>query len=182
MHHSMQSIYAISDKVQTVAIAIALATPLLIGFWVNTINQEMFGSSLLAVTFGVPFFLYLTAGVLRFVASPGPVTRDRLAGAACGYLLIGYTAGGIFGIIEHFYPGSIIFAELIEYDQVINWGNLIYFSFVTLTTLGYGDMRPIHPTARSFALFVSIVGLMYIAFIISSLVGAHKRHVSDRSE
>ena len=68
-------------------------------------------------------------------------------------------------------PGAIHF----EHGAASNFSRqpneLIYFSFVTLTTVGYGDVQPVHPAARSLAVAEALVGQLYIAILISSLVG-----------
>jgi len=58
-------------------------------------------------------------------------------------------------------------------------GELFYFSFVTLTTLGYGDITPIHPLARSLATMEAIVGVTFLATFLARLVGLHSSDVLD---
>ena len=102
---------------------------------------------------------------------PGRVTRYRVAGGIAGYLLIGFTWAFGYQLLEQTVPGAIHFESGAAniFSQQPN--ELIYFSFVTLTTVGYGDVQPVHPAARSLAVAEALVGQLYIAILISSLVG-----------
>ena len=162
---------AIGDRKLHTVFGVILAVPLLVGFWLNQVAPGTLGSEMVGISWGVPFFVYTLYRVLKYVVKPGPVTGDKLAGAASAYLLIGYTWGGLYGAIEHFWPGSFAFSENALLFGGVNWEDFTYLSFVTLTTLGYGDITPVLPIARSLTMLESISGVLYIAFIISSLVG-----------
>lgn len=70
-------------------------------------------------------------------------------------------------LLEKIQPGSIIN----NMSGIINLSDLLYFSYITLTTLGYGEIVPVTAAARSLAIIEAIIGVMYIAIIISRLVG-----------
>lgn len=89
------------------------------------------------------------------------------------YLLIGGTWAGIYSLVEAVAPGSFAFDRALNPDGVIRTFDLIYFSFTSLTTMGYGDLVPATSHARSFAVLEAIVGVMYLATIISRLVGIY---------
>lgn len=97
-------------------------------------------------------------------------------GAIVAYLLIGLQWSLIYGYIEHVHPGSFsIPANMLSQGSAqiaaAPVSVLLYFSFVTLATLGYGDITPISAVARTFAWFEAIVGQLYIAVTIARLVG-----------
>lgn len=110
--------------------------------------------------------LILTGLVLEHVFREGPITADRVRGAVTAYLLLGlaWTFGYI--LVEHFSPGSIQASG----TAPTNNAHFAYFSFATLTTLGYGDTVPVHPVARALAIAEALVGQLYPPILIGRLV------------
>jgi len=101
---------------------------------------------------------------------PGPITVYRVIGGIAGYLLIGYTWTFAYQLVVQEAPGAIHFEAGVA-DTSRQPNHLIYFSFITLTTVGYGDVRPVHPVVRSLAVAEALVGQLYLAILIASLVG-----------
>lgn len=125
------------------------------------------------------FLGYVLGIVVRSVFKAKIITSDILCGAICVYLLVGILAGLLFVLIEYFCPGSF---------RVSNWtpddigqqkklledpGMLLYFSFVTLTTVGYGDVLPATEVARSASVLVAVIGQVLLMVQIARLVGMH---------
>jgi hypothetical protein len=104
------------------------------------------------------------------VIEPGAITLDRLVGAVCIYLLLGVVWTLLFALLELVAPGSFHYAGRQAGDPI---EHLLYYSFVTLTTLGYGDVAPVHAVARTLAYLEAVVGQLYIALLIASLVGRY---------
>ena len=101
----------------------------------------------------------------------GHININRLIGAACIYLLSGTIWGIVFSLLQAFTPGA--FEGLSTGDPSAQLRELIYFAFVTLTTLGYGDIAPVTPVARTVAYLVAILGQMYLTVLVAALVGLH---------
>ncbi|HEV7733537.1 MAG TPA: ion channel [Candidatus Binatia bacterium] len=119
-------------------------------------------------------FGYAGAAILRRVLGDRQVTLDTIAGGACGYLLIGMIWGVCYLLIEAYSPGS--------FQIPTEWrlgpdGDLqaacIYFSFSTLTTVAYGPIVPLRLAAGVVAVTEAVVGQLYLAVMISRLVGLH---------
>jgi hypothetical protein len=102
---------------------------------------------------------------------PGQVTVYRVIGGIAGYLLIGYTWTFAYQLVEQQAPDAIHFEAGVADTPSRQPNHLIYFSFITLTTVGYGDVRPVHPVVRSLAVAEALVGQLYLAIMIASLVG-----------
>jgi hypothetical protein len=118
------------------------------------------------------FFFFLISVLLRQVFRQGPVTGHRVRGAIAGYVLIGITWTFIYLLITLFIEGALSFPTSMqaqpgdpEYQSA-----LVYFSFVTMATLGYGDIVPVHPVARMFAIIEALIGLLYPATLLARLV------------
>jgi hypothetical protein len=111
----------------------------------------------------------LSIMVARAVFGPGRVTFHRVVGAVLLYLSIGLAFVALYGFVALSVPDAFTNLTTLKSDFAIA-GNLIYFSFVTLTTTGYGDITPLHPYARSLANIEAIIGQIYPATLLARLV------------
>ncbi len=111
------------------------------------------------------FFAVATIIIIRHLVNQKVITVDLIWGAVCGYFLLGFMWGDIFSLLETLQPGSFNLGE-----GVPDIDSLIYFSFVTLATLGYGDIVPLTKQAQSLAIIETIMGQMYLAVNIAALV------------
>lgn len=108
-----------------------------------------------------------TAVMLVRVFAPGPVTSYRLLGAVAAYLLVGLTWAYVYDFLEVVRPGSFQAARSVTEGT---YPTLLYYSFVTLTTVGYGDVLPITSAARALSNLESLVGVLYPAVLIGRLL------------
>ena len=107
--------------------------------------------------------------VLLVMFREGPVTWSRIQGGVAAYLLLGLAWGSAFRLVEELHAGSFRFVSPpANVDQLTS--KLVYFSFVTLTTIGYGDIAPVSPAARSLAIAEAVVGQLFPAIFIGALV------------
>jgi len=113
----------------------------------------------------------LVSITLKRTLRPGRVTQYQVAGGIAGYLLIGLIWAFAYQLLLLEDPGAIHFQTGVVDALSQQPGDLIYFSFVTLTTVGYGDVHPIRPAARSLAVAEALVGQLYLAILIASLIG-----------
>jgi Ion channel len=118
---------------------------------------------------GIGFYAYAVLMIARHILDETEVTFDTLCGGCCGYLLLGFLWTEAYDLIEFHHPHSIIWAS--SPTTRLNWPDLLYFSFATLTTTGYGDVNPVTAQSRSAALLEAVSGVFYIAVMISRLVG-----------
>lgn len=127
--------------------------------------------SVISYVFWAFFYLFTALLILFYVLKSSKVTGDFLYGAISVYMLIGNAWHAIYLVIYSFQPNAFVIGAAHNIDGVVSWSELLYFSFITLTTLGYGDIVPVTSSARSFAMLEAIIGVMYLAIIISRLVG-----------
>ncbi|MBC8752768.1 MULTISPECIES: potassium channel family protein [Paraburkholderia] len=102
------------------------------------------------------------------VFGPGAVTRDRIAGAVALYILVGVVWADAYYLVSLYVPGAFAGATHSEIPE--NHSIWIYFSFVTLTTVGYGDITPVAPAARSLSNLEALIGQLYPAIVLARLV------------
>ena len=119
--------------------------------------------------------LALSVVVARAVFGPGRITYHRVVGAVLLYLIIGLIFVALYGFVTLSTPLALTNLPPLHGDFAVS-GNLIYFSFVTLTTTGYGDIAPLHPFARSLANVEAIVGQIYPATLLARLVTLELAH------
>jgi len=117
------------------------------------------------------YFILLTLVVMRHVFQEGPVTSARVQGAVAAYILVGVTWSIIYRLIDVQLPDAFNLTKAAA-GQAINVREheLTYFSFVTLTTLGYGDITPAHPIARIFVIIEALIGQLFPATLLARLV------------
>ena len=119
-------------------------------------------------------FLFWVCGLLLgdIILRSQSVTLELIFGAINIYLMAGLAFAFMFGLLEHLQPGS--FAGLVEQtnsaDPILNF---IYFSFITLSTLGYGDITPLSPYATTASYSEAIFGQLYLAILVAKLVGLY---------
>jgi hypothetical protein len=133
-------------------------------------------------SFYLVFYVLFIQAILSDILKSKNVTADTFCGAICAYFMLGIFYGSIYSLIEYFMPGS--------FSGLGNSGpnpigeklymNVLYFSFMTLTTIGYGDIVPIGNLAKSFVILEGITGVFYIGILVSHLVsGVPKKQQID---
>jgi hypothetical protein len=156
--------------------ALTLAVPASLGLLTLHLTHSLILPSVV-FAFVVAFLALLTISVVFVVLSAEVMNTDTLVGGVCAYFLLGVTWGCAYALVEHVSPGSFaVSAGLAAADK---WGPpthpvtplLQYFSFVTLTTLGYGDMSPLNQMARLLSMLEALTGQLYVAVLVGRLVG-----------
>ncbi len=122
------------------------------------------------------FLLLIISIALQQVIFSDQINLHNVAGAACVYLLLGIIWAVMYYFINIVVPGS--FKGNLPFDVHLQLNDFIYYSFVTLTTLGYGDIVPLSATARSLAFMEAIFGQFYMAILVAGLVSIH---ISNKS-
>ena len=136
--------------------------------WASRFFPNPFLRQLSSVFSIITLLLYVRI-VLLVMFRHGPVSWSRIQGGICAYLLIGMAWASAFDLVEQIHHGAFHFvSEPTNIDQL--YSKLIYFSFATLTTVGFGDVLPVNPFARSLAIAEAIVGQLFPAILIGALV------------
>ena len=171
----VSAVYALSQKIRNLAIAALLAIPMLISIWTQYLvkSEAIF---LIGRICGACFIAFTIFHILQNIFHEQDVTKDTIAGAAAVYLLFGLMWSFLYGVLEHIEPGSFAISEA----QTLGERNIfIYYSFVTITTLGYGDIMPVTYIASSLAVMEAVVGQLYLVVLVAWLVGMY---VSKKSK
>lgn len=170
-------IYAVSPERRNRIFAALLAVPMFASIWI----YRWFPSSFLVFTFHlfyILFIVYSIAVLLAFVFKTESITRDVIYAAVVGYLFIGLLFADFYAIFELIRPGSFSFSQ--DYGNPAPF-DFTFYSFVTLTTLGYGDITPLTGKAKSFSMLEALIGQLYLTILIARLVGMHiSRKTKDK--
>jgi hypothetical protein len=161
----LSGIYAVSEDRISLVFAIGTGLPTLFINWAFQI-YKIPALLLMHHICAALFFATATIIIIRHLVNQKVVTVDLIWGAVCGYFLIGLMWSAIFSLLETFHPGSFKLGN----EVVPDIDSFIYFSFVTLATLGYGDIVPLTEKAQSLVIIETVMGQMYLAVNIAALV------------
>lgn len=160
-------IYAIHEtKLQLgIGIAIAMIVMLInqIGFFSTSENYNYYFTFILYPV----FYAFVVVQLMKMVIATKTVKVGVLFASINIYLLIGIIGGYLFMLIENYIPGSFHNLKLKTYS---NPSEFIYFAFISLSTLGFGDIYPITPPARSVAMALGLIGPIYLTVLVALLV------------
>ena len=155
--------------------AVAIGLISVLGVWIGHAlggspgRAFIVGSQLLAACV-FAFALYRIIGAIL----ANRVSGDAIFGAVCGYLLLGIIWALLYSAVETAFPGSLavsVSSQSAGAAGTIDRGILTYYSFITLATVGYGDVTPVLPLARTLAWIEAIAGQVYLATLVAGLVG-----------
>lgn len=176
----LSATFAVSERRGFFIFALAASTvSIAVTFWLAVARTHW----LIIVSHGslVIVIGFFAVAILSYVLRSGKVTSDKIYAAICVYLLLGYGFTFVYSLIEELEPGS--FTSLITirpHDLVSRVMQMRYFSFVTLTSVGYGDIVPHSQIARTVALLEAMFGQFYLVALIGRLVGLHIVHGDPR--
>lgn len=126
---------------------------------------------LAGMAYAVSLLVSIT-GVLRYVLKRGQITADKLHGALAGYIMLAFAWSFLYAQVEMANVGSFGPTRL-DFTQTGTFFKLIYFSFTTLTTTGYGDIVPLTNHARSLVMIEEFTGVFYVGVLIARLAGLY---------
>jgi hypothetical protein len=169
------AIIVISNTKKHLVIGLILMLPTLLITWgVNFYDTDTM--DFIPLIGSVLFFCYIAGLILTDIFRAKMVTLDIIAAGISVYLFFGNICGFIYAIIARVDSNAFNIPETTASylgDSLIDLSSSMYFSFVTLTTLGYGDITPINEFARSLAFLEAAMGQIYLTVLIASLVGIH---------
>ena len=115
------------------------------------------------------FYFYTTSGLIRYMFRDRYVTRDELFATGATFTVVAWAFAYLYVACQIVWPGS--FTAALEPEAPRTWVELLFLSFTTLTSTGLSDVVPVLAQARSVVMIEQVAGLMYVAFVISRLVG-----------
>lgn len=166
----LTSFYALTADRHRAIIILFIAAPFVILDLLNLFFANRY-LMIVAYSFGTILYFYIVVLMVKNLLSYRVVTANLIYCAISTYLLIGIMWAGIYAVVEGIKPGS--------FSGISETADLMYFSFVTLTTVGYGDITPQFILAKRLAVLEAAMGGIYMAVIIAMIVG---RYMSMQTE
>jgi len=161
--------YAVTNTRRAFFSVMLLALSPVILMWFNLFfgwNVKLTIEILLAT-----YFLVIAILILRRVLKDEKVTGEKISAALCVYFMLGILWAFFYSIASNLRPGSIVAAGS-------GFSQFVYYSMITLTTVGYGDITPVAPLTRSLAFVEAITGQFYLTVLVARLVGLHIVHAA----
>ncbi len=163
------AVWAVRNTPALTWVAILLGLPvvfftILEGFVPDNEQVTLWSSVLHAL-----FYLYTAYGLIRYMFNDNWVTRDELFATGAAFTVVAWGFAYIYAVIQIIWPQS--FSAYENAEQPRTWLELLFMSFTTLTSVGLSDIGPIRPHARSVIMIEQVGGVMYVALVISRLVG-----------
>jgi hypothetical protein len=164
----MSGLHAVSGQPRQLRFALLLAGAIiLLGLLHYTVQIQVLDQLQLGLS--AIFLVQMLFMIWIHIVKENEVTTDLIMAAACAYILLGLVWAYAYYLLESFHPNS--FKGSVKLGDDI-W-DFYYYSFVTLTTMGYGDILGITKSARALSILEAITGQLYLAIMISRLVGLH---------
>lgn len=163
------SIYAVSHKKGLFIITLCLGIPSFGARWLVQFLGTSPGILVGILSMMAAFLIFVAVSMLSHVLKDDAVTGEKISASICVYLLIGLVWACLFSLTYVLQPGSF----QLENPKL---SDFVYYSYITLSTLGYGDITPLSPPARALAYVEAITGQIYLAVLIARLVALHIAH------
>jgi hypothetical protein len=167
------SVYAANVHRSLLIFAIVLAIPALFErIVVPEVNAHSF--SVFNIVLTLVFNVVIVVVIFRHVLAEKKPTSETIFGALCLYLLVGFSFASVYGLIAAFQPNSFYLDPQTNLHRVPNRFDLIYYSFCTMTSLGAAGITAVSSQARAFSILEAILGVLYLAVLITGLIGAYR--------
>jgi voltage-gated potassium channel len=168
----LSAVLAVADRRRTLVVAILLAIPTLATRWANHFRPDLVPPRVFLVG-GLLLFIFVVAQLLRFVLRAPSVSTEVLCASISAYLMLGLIWTLAYWLVDRLTPGGAFSFNTNAGSRSINGFNGFYFSFITLSTVGYGDITPVSRIARWLAAMEAMTGLLYVAVLIARLVSLY---------
>lgn len=156
----------------TVTIATVVAVPTVVAKWVNHYHPEWLPASVYLAG-GVLFLAFVVGHLLRFTLRAKRVSTDVLWAGIAIYLVLGILWTLAYLLIAQLVPDAFDFPGRAVSGRSLGGFEALYFSFVTLSTMGYGDVLPVAPVARMLAMVEAMTGVFFVSVLIARLVSLY---------
>src|SRR6266704_655458 len=168
----LAGVLAVADRKRVLVIALMLAVPAVGGRWINHFRPDLVPPAVFLVG-GLILIILVVAHLLRFVLRAPSVTTEVLCASISAYLMLGLMWTMAYWLVDQLTPGGAFSFNTNAGTRSINGFNGFYFSFITLSTVGYGDITPVSKVARMLAAMEAMTGLLYVAILIARLVSLY---------
>ena len=176
----LAGVLAVAERKRVLVIALVLAVPAVGGRWINHFRADLVPPAVFLVA-GLVLIIFVVGHLLRFILRAPSVTTEVLCASISAYLMLGLMWTMAYWLVDQLTPEGAFSFNTNAGTHSMNGFNAFYFSFVTLSTVGYGDITPVSRVARMLAAMEAMTGLLYMAILIARLVALYSSPKSDDS-
>jgi hypothetical protein len=176
----LSAVLAVAERKRVLITAILLAIPAIGGRWINHLQPDLVPPSVF-LSAGLILVGFVVANLLRFVLRAPSVNVEVLCASIAAYLMLGLMWTMAYWLVDQLTPGGAFSFNPNTGKQSMNGFNAFYFSFITLSTVGYGDITPLSRIARWLAALEAMTGLLYMTVLIARLVSLYSSPKSNDS-
>ena len=164
--------YATGHNRRSLVFGVGLAIVAIILNWLRLVEMHPIMFTVVVSLIYIIFLTYTIGAVLHYLLVKGPVTADKLHGALAGFIMLAFLWAFLYTLLEDIFPHSLSIGNG-DTDKSNLFYVLLYFSFTTLTSVGFGDIVPITHQARSLVIIEQLVGVFFVAVLIARLAGLY---------
>jgi voltage-gated potassium channel len=176
----LAGVVAVAGRKRDLVIAIAIAIPAIAARWINHFHPNRV--AVLVFLIGALVLITFVIGhLLRFILRAPSVDVQVLCASISAYLMLGLLWTVAYWLVDKLTPGGAFSFNANAGERSMNGFTGLYFSFITLSTVGYGDITPVSRIARWLAAMEAMTGLLYVAVLIARLVSLYSTPKSDDS-
>jgi len=175
------------ERLQHRLAAVALAVPALVSNWAGYVTAGDAQLVALVIFHGCmcAFLAFAVAVILGGIFEQKLIEIDHVIGAFCGYLLAGVAWGNLYVVMELLVPGAFSVKQELAWQLAHPHTRRFlfnYFSYCTLTTVGYGDITPVNPACLALTWLEAVFGQFYVAVVVAQLVGLRLAQAITKAE
>jgi len=176
----LAAVFAVADRKSTLAIALLIAVPAITARWINNFRPDLVHPAVFLVC-ALLLLAFVIGHLLHFILHAPVVTVEVLCASIAAYLMLGLMWTVAYWLVDQLTPGGAFSFNTTRGAQSMNGFTGFYFSFITLSTVGYGDITPVSRAARWLAAMEAMIGLLYVAVLIARLVSVYSSTKQDNS-
>ena len=168
----LSAVLAVADRKGIFFIALVLAVPAIVGRWISHFRPDLVPPPVFLVG-GLALIAFVVANLLRFILRAPSVNTEVLCASISAYLMLGLLWTVAYWLVAQVNPSAFAFSTAGATKQTMAGFDAFYFSFITLSTVGYGDITPVSRIARWLAATEAMTGLLYVTVLIARLVSLY---------
>jgi len=168
----VSAVWVVGSRRKVLILALVLLTPALAGKWINHFRPDLLHPAIFLGA-AVAFFAFVITRLLTFIVRAPRVDANVLCAGVAGFLMLALVWVPAYAAVARLNPHAFTLPVGPDAPATLDGFSALYFSVITLTTVGYGDIAPLSRVARMLAMIEAITGMFYMAVLISRLVSLH---------
>jgi hypothetical protein len=152
-------------------VAVVLGIPAMVFAVLEAVSRDSDWVVLTSAVFHVPFYLFVSYAMIRYLFHDDVVTRDELYAVGAAFTVVAWAFAYLYAGAQVVWEGSFVSYASPDGTEALPWYDLLYLSFTTLTSVGLSDVYPVLDHSRSLVMVEQVAGVLYVALVIARLVG-----------